>query len=319
MRLQSTVDSTPNPLLQPWDSPYGLPPFGQVNSAHFVPAFDLALVQHTNDIDAIVASTEPPTFDNTLAELDVSGRLLDRITLLFHNLTASETSPELQKVQLEMAPRLAQHESSVFVPAGLFARIDALHEKRHTLPLDAEQLRLLERVHLDFVRAGARLRDQERLRYGEIMSELATLFTRFSQNLLAEEASYTLELKTEADRAGLPGFVLQAAKAAAQQRGLGDGAYAITLSPSLAEPFLTFSSRRDLRETVWRARVGRGANAGAHDNRPVAAQIMALRQEQAALHGYKTYADYELVDPVSKEITGTLSARDIWDKMILGA
>jgi peptidyl-dipeptidase Dcp len=248
------------------------------------------------EIDAIAASTEAPTFANTIAELDISGRTLGHITLLFQNLTASETSPDLQSVQLQMAPRLAAHENAVFMHAGLFARIDALHEKRHALGLDAEQLRLLERVHLDFVRAGARLSGQERARYGEIMGELATLCTQFGQNLLAEESTYTLELKTEADRAGLPGFVLQAAQAAAQQRGLGDDAYAITLSPSLAEPFLTFSSRRDLRETLWLARVGRGANAGVHDNRPVAAKIMALRQEQAALHGFKTYADYELVD-----------------------
>nr|WP_295782406.1 M3 family metallopeptidase [Rhodoferax sp.] len=271
-----------------------------------MPAFEWALPQHLAEIDAIAASTEAPTFANTIAELDISGRALDHITLLFQNLTASETSPELQIVQLQMAPRLAAHENAVFMHAGLFARIDALHEKRHSLGLDAEQLRLLERVHLDFVRAGARLSGQERARYGEIMAELATLCTQFGQNLLAEESTYTLELRTEADRAGLPGFVLQAAKAAAQQRGLGDDAYALTLSPSLAEPFLTFSSRRDLRETLWRARVARGANAGAHDNRPVAAEIMVLRQEQAALHGYKTYADYELVDRMAGKTSAVL-------------
>lgn len=306
MRLQSTADSTVNPLLQPWGPPYGLPPFCQVDSAHFVPAFESALAQHLAEMEAIAAHPGTPSFENTIAELDTSGRLLDRITLLFHNLTASETSPALQKVQLEMAPKLAAHENTIFMHAGLFARIDALHEKRHTLNLNAEQLRVLERVHLDFVRAGARLTGQQRVRYGEIMGELATLCTQFGQNLLAEESTYTLELKTEADRAGLPGFVLQAAQAAAQQRGLGDGAYAITLSPSLAEPFLTFASRRDLRETLWRARVARGAHAGEHDNRPVAAKIMALRQEQAALHGYKTYADYELVDRMAGKTSAVL-------------
>ena len=306
MRHESSAASVPNPLLQPWGPPYGLPPFGQFNSAHFVPAFEWALPQHLAEIDAIAANTEEPTFTNTIAELDISGRALDHITLLFQNLTASETSPELQIVQMQLAPRLAAHENAVFMHAGLFARIKALHEKRHTSGLDAEQLRLLERVHLDFVRAGARLRDQERLRYGEIMGELATLCTQFGQNLLAEESAYTLELKTEADRAGLPDFVLQAAKAAAQQRGLGHDAYAITLSPSLAEPFLTFSSRRDLREALWRARAARGANAGAHDNRPVAAKIMALRQEQAALHGFKTYADYEMVDRMAGKTSAVL-------------
>ena len=306
MRLESSTDNSLNPLLQPWGPPYGLPPFGQVNSAHFMPAFDWALAQHLTEIEAIAAHPEAPSFENTLAELDTCGRLLDRITLLFHNLTASETSPALQKVQLEMAPKLAAHENTIFMHAGLFTRIDALHAKRQSLDLNPEQLRLLERVHLDFVRAGARLSGQQRARYGEIMGELATLCTQFGQNLLAEESTYTLELKTEADRAGLPAFVLQAAKAAAQQRGLGDHAYAITLSPSLAEPYLTFSTRRDLRETLWRARVARGANAGEHDNRPVAAQIMALRQEQAALHGYKTYADYELVDRMAGETNAVL-------------
>ena len=306
MRHESSASSVPNPLLQPWGPPYGLPPFGRFSSAHFVPAFDWALPQHLAEIDAIAANTEAPTFSNTIAELDISGRALDHITLLFQNLTASETSPELQIVQMQMAPRLAAHENAVFMHAGLFARIESLHQKRHTWGLDAEQLRLLERVHLDFVRAGARLRDQERVRYGEIMGELATLCTQFGQNLLAEESAYTLELKTEADRAGMPSFVLQAAKAAAQQRGLGHDAYAITLSPSLAEPFMTFSSRRDLRETLWRARAARGAHAGAHDNRPVAAEIMALRQEQAALHGFKTYADYELVDRMAGKTSAVL-------------
>ncbi len=306
MRLQSTADSTFNPLLQPWGPPYGLPPFGLVNSAHFVPAFESALAQHLAEVEAIATRPDTPSFENTIAELDTSGRLLDRITLLFHNLTASETSPALQKVQLEMAPKLAAHENTIFMHAGLFARIDALFEKRSTLNLNPEQLRVLERVHLDFVRAGARLTGQQRARYGEIMGELATLCTQFGQNLLAEESTYTLELKTEADRAGLPAFVLQAAKAAAQQRGLGDDAYALTLSPSLAEPFLTFSSRRDLRETLWRARVARGAHAGEHDNRPVAAKIMALRQEQATLHGYTTYADYELVDRMAGKTSAVL-------------
>ena len=285
-----------NPLLQVWDANFGLPPFSQILPVHFIPAFDQAFPQHLAEIDSIASLSELPSFNNTLAEFDRSGRLLERITLLFHNLTASETSDELRAVQLEMAPRMAAHENAIFMHAGLFARIDALHQQRAALGLAADQLRLLERVHLDFVRAGARLRDHERVRYGEIMTELASLCTRFSQNILAEEAAYTLPLNGEADLAGLPPFVRDAARSAAQQRGLGPDAYVITLSPSLAEPFLTFSDRRDLREALWRARTGRGAHAGDQDNRPVIAQIMALRQEQAALHGFKTYADYELVD-----------------------
>ena len=296
-----------NPLLQVWDANFGLPPFNQIHPAHFIPAFDQAFPQHLAEINSIASLDEPPSFNNTLAEFDSSGRLLERITLLFHNLTASETSDDLRAVQLEMAPRLAAHESTVFMHAELFARIDSLYQRRTELGLAADQLRLLERVHLDFVRAGARLRDHERVRYGEIMSGLASLCTRFSQNILAEEAAYTLPLNGEADLAGLPPFVRDAARSAAQQRGLGPDASVITLSPSLAEPFLTFSDRRDLREALWRARTGRGANAGAHDNRPVIAQIVALRQEQAALHGFNTYADYELVDRMAGQTASVLN------------
>ena len=295
-----------NPLLQVWDADFGLPPFSHILPGHFIPAFEQALPAHLAEINSIASNAEPPDFDNTLAEFDRSGRLLERITLLFHNLTASETSDDLRAVQLEMAPRLAAHENAIFMHAGLFARIDSLYQQRAGLGLAADQLRLLERVHLDFVRAGARLRDHERVRYGEIMTSLASLCTRFSQNILAEEAAFTLPLNGEADLAGLPKSVRDAARTAAQQRGLGPDASVITLSPSLSEPFLAFSDRRDLREALWRARKGRGANAGTHDNRPVIAQIMALRQEQAALHGFKTYADYELVDRMAGHAAAVL-------------
>ena len=287
---------TPNPLLADWCGPYGLPPFATVQPSHFLPAFDVALPAHLAEIDAIAHHLEPASFANTLQALDESGRLCSRIDLLFHNLTASETSPELQAVEREMAPRQAAHHNAIYMNAALFQRIDALHQQRGELPLDAEQLRLLARVHLDFVRAGAMLAPAARQRYGAVMQELASLCAQFGQNVLADEAGFALELHGEADLAGLPLSVRDAAQAAATQRGLPGERFVITLSPSLAEPFLAFSARRDLRETLWRARVARGAQAGARDNRPVAARIMALRQEQAALHGYASYADYELVD-----------------------
>ena len=288
--------TNPNPLLQDWTGPYGLPPFATLLPGHFLPAFDVALPAHLVEIDAIANNPAPVSFANTLQALDESGRLRIRIDLLFHNLTASETSPELQAVEREMAPRQAAHHNAIYMNAALFQRIDALYARRAELPLESEQLRLLERIHLDFVRAGARLAPETRQRYGTVMQEMASLCAQFGQNVLADEAGYGLELQGDADLAGLPPSVLAAARSAAAQRGLPPGSHVITLSPSLAEPFLTFSARRDLRETLWRARVARGAQAGEHDNRPVAARIMVLRQEQAALHGYASYADYELVD-----------------------
>ena len=295
-----------NPLLQDWTGRYGLPPFAQVRPGHFEPAFDVAMQAQLAEIDAIASNPAPPDFENTVAALDRCGRLFTRIELLFGNLTVSDTNPELQAVQREMAPRLAAHENAVYLHQGLFARIDALHARRDSLVLDEESLRLLERIHLDFVLAGAQLPQSDRARYSEITEELADLSTQFSQNLLADESGWLLQLESEADLAGLPESVRSAASGAAQQLSLPVGAHAITLSPSLAEPFLTFSARRDLREAVWRARVARGANEGKTDNRAIAARIIELRQDQAALHGHASFADYALADRMASDTAAVL-------------
>jgi peptidyl-dipeptidase Dcp len=291
-----TASTAANPLLKDWNTPYGLPPFNEIAPEHFIPAFDVALPAHLAEIDAIAAQAAAPTSANTVEAFDTSGRLYSRIVLLFENLTASETSPALQAVELQLAPRLAAHRNAIYMHAGLFERIDELHGRRSELDLDADQLRLLERVHLDFVRAGARLPPQARARHGEVVEQLAGLYAQFTQNVLADEAGFTLELQGEKELAGLPDFLRASTRAAAQERGFPEGSHVVTLSPSIAEPFLTFSTRRDLRETVWRERVARGAHPGPHDNRPLAARIIALRREQAKLHGYATYADYQLVD-----------------------
>ena len=303
-----------NPLLQDWTGPYGLPPFAQVRPGHFEPAFDVAMQAQLAEIDAIASNPAPPDFENTVAALDRCGRLFTRIELLFSNLTVSDTNPELQAVQREMAPRLAAHENAVYLHQGLFARIDALHARRDSLGLDEESLRLLERIHLDFVLAGAKLPQSNRARYSEITEELADLSTQFSQNLLADESGWLLQLEGEADLAGLPESVRSAASGAAQQLSLPAGAHAITLSPSLAEPFLTFSARRDLREAVWRARVARGANEGKTDNRAIAARIIELRQDQAALHGHASFADYALADRMASDTAAVLDLlRKAWE------
>ncbi|MET0202970.1 MAG: M3 family metallopeptidase [Casimicrobiaceae bacterium] len=286
---------TDNPLLQSWDAPDALPPFDRVRAAHFAPAFESAVVAHDTEIAAIADNAAAPTFDNTIAALDKCGRALSRIELLFWNLASSETSPELQAVEREMAPRLAAHQNAILLNSALFARIDALHRRRSDLGLSAEQAKLLDRVHLDFTLAGARLAPDAKARLGQIVERLAGLSTQFSQNVLADEAAYELVLRDERDLAGLPELVRHAAREAAVERGKPD-AWVITLSRSLIVPFLTFSDRRDLREKAFLAWTRRGENDGAHDNRPIARTILALRHEQATLHGHKTYADYALVD-----------------------
>ena len=292
----STTQTPDNPLLADWLTAHGLPPFDLVRPEHFEDAFEVAMAAQRAELDAIANNPEPPTFTNTLEALDQCGRFYIRIELLFSNLTYSETSPALQAVQRAMAPRLAAHENAIYMHAALFARVDGLYSQRRQLALAPQDLRLLERVHLDFVRAGAQLSGEARQRYGAVVQELAAQCTTFSQNVLADENSFLLELKTESDLAGLPPFMREATRSAAAQRSLGENSHAVTLSPSLTEPFLSFSARRDLREAVWRERSLRGAHQGATNNRPVAARIMALRQEQAQLLGYANYADYELVD-----------------------
>jgi peptidyl-dipeptidase Dcp len=288
-----------NPLLSSWSAPFGLPPFDALQPAHFAPALTEAMRQHRQELDAIAACTAAPDFDNTVAAVDRAGGLLYRIEAVLSNLTASHTSPALQAVQREMAAPLAAHDSAVKMHPGVFARLDGLFAERGGLGLDPEQLRLLERLHMDAVRAGARLGPAEQPRYAQIMQDLADLSTRFAQNVLADESGYQLVLHTEAALAGLPAFVRNAARQAAAERGLSDGQHVITLNRSLIEPFLTFSERRDLREQAWRAWTQRGEHEGPTDNRAVARRILQLRNAQARAHGHSCYADYALADSMA--------------------
>ena len=308
--------ATSNPLLQPWDTPFGLPPFESIRAEHFVPAFEAARAAHLAELDAIAAQRETPSFENTIAALDRSGRLYWRIEGVFHNLAASDTSPALQQAERELAPQLAAHQNAIYMHRGLFERIAALHARRDELGLTPEQRRLLERFHFDFVRAGALLTDQAQQRYAQVTERLAELTTRFGQNVLADEAAFRLELRSEAELAGLPEFVRAAARQAAADRGIAD-AHVITLSRSLIVPFLTFSERRDLREQAWRAWTRRGEHEGAHDNRPVAREILALRHEQARAHGYACYADYALADTMAgtRDAVGRLLDQ-VWTRAV---
>jgi peptidyl-dipeptidase Dcp len=295
MHTSASASAASNPLLAAWNTPYELPPFDTVRVEHFLPAFQAAFAAHNAQIEAIANDPAPPSFENTAAALDASGGVLERIELLFSNLCASHTSPELQAAQLQAAPLLAAHFSKISLNAKLFARLDAVHAQRAALGLDGEQLRLLERVHLDFVRAGAQLVGDKRERFAQIVQRLAELYAQFGQNVLADENSFKLVLKTEDDLAGLPDALRESAKQVSTAQGMPE-AWMINLSRSMWVPFLSHSKRRDLREQLHNAHIARGAHAGEHDNRPLIKEVLALRLEQAQLLGYKTFADYALVD-----------------------
>jgi peptidyl-dipeptidase Dcp len=288
-----------NPLLAPWDTPYGLPPFGRVAPEHFRPAFDAALAADAAEVEAIAGNHAEPSFENTIDALELSGQALRKVSSVFFNLTGADTSDALEAIARDMAPLLARHRNRTFLNETLFRRIEALFGRRDRLGLTPEQLRVLERYHLIFRRRGAGLGPGEKARYAEIGERLASLGTSFGQNVLADEKAYALLLEGEADLAGLPDFLREAAAQAAFERGL-PGKHVITLSRSLIEPFLQFSERRDLRETAFHAWAARGESGGATDNRAIISEMVALRAEQAQLLGYASFAQFRLDDSMAK-------------------
>ena len=291
------MDAATNPLLIDSAAALPLPAFHRIRADHFMPALQCAMQLHRDEVNALVAQPEAADFANTVAAFDRAGALLARIESVFHNLAASATSPALQAVQRALAAPLAAHWSAVQQDSRLLARIDAVAAGTGASALSPEQQRLLARIQLDLVRAGARLAPAQRAEFAAIGAVLAELTTRFGQNVLHDEACFTLPLPDEAALAGLPDFLRVAATQAGAERGLG--LPVITLSRSLIVPFLSFSARRDLREAAWRAWVGRGEHPGEFDNRPVARQILALRQRQAVLMGNANYADFRLADSMA--------------------
>jgi peptidyl-dipeptidase Dcp len=289
----------PNPFFTDWTAPYGLPPFALIRPEHFPPAFDRGMAEHEAEIAAIAGSAEPPSFANTIAALERAGRLLERVSRVFFNLEASDANDALESIARDYAPKLATHRTRVALDPALFARIADLHARRASLGLAADALRLLERHHLRLTRAGALLGPEEKARMAAINERLASLHTLFGQNVLHDEREWQLVLDA-GDLDGLPDFVRAAAARAAAERGLA-GRWVVTLARSSAEPFLTFSARRDLRRTLWQAWTMRGAHPGANDNRPLIREIMALRAEQARLLGYRDFAHYRLDDSMARD------------------
>jgi peptidyl-dipeptidase Dcp len=289
---------TENPFFEIWSTPFGLPPFDRIRAEHFPPAFDRAMAEHNAEIAAITGSAAPPTFANTIEALERSGRLLDRVSRVFFNLDSSNTNDELEAIARDHAPKLAQHQMQIALNERLFERISELYARRETLGLAVDQLRLLERHHLRLVRSGALLRSEQKSRMAAIAERLAVLHTLFGQNVLHDERDWQLTLD-EVDLDGLPDFARAAAAQAAKDRGLG-WRWVVTLAGSSAEPFLTFSSRRDLRRSLWEAWTARGTHRGANDNAPLIREIVALRAEQGRLLGYANFAAYRLDDSMAK-------------------
>ncbi|MEH6653772.1 M3 family metallopeptidase [Loktanella salsilacus] len=294
-----------NPLLTPWDTPHALPPFDAIKDADFAPAVEAALSEARGNIAAIADNPDAPTFDNTVAALELAEATLGRVLGVFYGVAGADSNPAREALQRDFSPLLSAFGSEVTANAALFARIEDLWTRRDDLDLSDEQARVLMLSRRSFVRQGAQLTGAAADRLRDVKSRLAVLGTQFTQNLLADERDWFMPLAEE-DLVGLPDFVIDAARAAG---AAGDhGGPVVTLSRSLIVPFLQFSPRRDLRKRAYAAWTARGMNGGATDNRALAAETLALRGERAQLLGYDSFADYKL----ETEMAGTPGAvRDL--------
>jgi peptidyl-dipeptidase Dcp len=294
----AAVAAAENPLLKTWRTPFETPPFTEIEPRHFLPAFERAFADHTAEIAAIVNNPAAPDFANTITALERSGKLLSKVSAVFYDLVSAHSNPALLEIDKEVSLRMARHWNPIMMNAVLFGRIAALRDNRAALSLTPEETRLLERTYTRFHRSGAGLDETAKQRMAYINERLAHLGTAFSHHLLGDEQDWFMELG-EADRDGLPDSFVAAAKAAANERGMA-GRAVMTLSRSFVEPFLKSSTRRDLREKVFKAFVARGDNGNANDNNDTIVEILQVREESAKLLGYPTFAAYRLEDSMAK-------------------
>ncbi len=302
-----------NPLLQPWTGLHGgLPPFGKVRLKHFEPALDQAMADVLTALGRIGRRRKPATFDNTIVEMERAMLPLGRVEAVYGVWSGSKQTPGFQKLQRKMAPKMAAFADKITQNAALFRRVEAVYEGHKKAGLTPEQNRLIWKVYRDFVRAGAKLDEKAKKRLSAINQELAGLFTRFAQNVLADETDQFLVLKTKRDLAGVPTSLRDAAAAEAVARKM-PGKWVIRNTRSSVDPFLTYSERRDLRELAWRMFVDRGDRGGKTDNNKVITRILALRAERAKLLGYATHAHWRLENTMAKKPAAVLALLEsVW-------
>ncbi len=302
----------PNPFFEQWTTPYGIPPFEQIKSYHYKPAFERAMSLHNEEIEAIVSQSDKPTFDNTIAAMDRSGRILSDVSNVFGMICAAETNDELQQLEGEIMPQLSAHSDAILMNDKLFERVKAVYDTRQSCDLDADQIRLTEKIYDDFVRSGALLNAQDKERLKQINEELSALSVRFSSNILAENNNFVM-YQTGLQVADLPTSVRDAARAKAKELGEPDK-YAFTLHKPSLIPFLTLSPDRTAREELYRAYLNRGNNNDEYDNKAIINDMVRLRTEKANLLGYKSYAHYVVSDQMASDPKQVYELLDqIWE------
>lgn len=309
----SAQTNSENPLLKKWTGPYGgVPAFNEYKLFDIKPAVEAAIQEKLTEIEAIANNPKPPTFTNTIAALEVSGKAFTRIYAIFGIYSSNISSPEFEPIETEMSPKMSSLNDKMYQNKKLFSRIEKLYNSPEKKKLNSEQQRLVWLYYTNFVREGAQLNEKDKEKVSEINQQLAGLFTKFSQNLLAEEHNQYVALNTDADFDGLPQEVKNAAVAEAKERKL-DVMGCIANTRSSIEPFLTFSNRRDLREKAWTIFVKRGDNANANDNNATLVEILKLRTQKAKLLGFPSFAHWSLSNTMAKTPEKTLELMEsVW-------
>jgi peptidyl-dipeptidase Dcp len=307
--IAHAADAPPaNPLLAESTLPLHYPRFDQIHDADFQPALEQAMADHRKEIEAIAASTDKPTFDNTIVAMERAGRPLSRVQTIFYNLTSANTNPQLQDVQRKMAPAFAAHQDEILLDPRLYARVDGLYKQRDSLGLDAESARLLWRYHQDFVRAGAPLPEASKAKLRALNAELATLQTTFAQNTLKERSASSVVFDTRAELAGLSDAEIKTAGDAAAKAGK-PGKFVVELVNTTGQPVLAELTSHASRLKVMAASLARGSRGGEFDNRAIVASLARKRAERAALLGYPNHAAFQLAEQ-------TVGSVDVMNRML---
>ena len=288
-----------NPFLQDWNTPYGVPPFDKIKAEHYLPAFEAGIKQQVKEIKAITDNKQAATFENTILALENSGAILNKVSGVFFNLTECCNSPEMEAIAEKAYPMLSQHSDNISLNAKLFARVKAVYDKRNSLNLTPEQLRLLEVTYKDFVRGGANIPAEKQARFREINEQLSVLTLKFGNNVLKATNDYKLVVDDVKDLAGLPQSQIDAAREAANADPATKGKYVFTVHVPSMEPFLMNCRNRELRKELWTAYAMR-CTSGEYDNSEIINQIANLRLERAQMFGYSSHAAYVLDDCMAK-------------------
>ena len=309
--LSACQQKETNPLLADWNAPFGVPPFEQIKVEHYMPAIEEGMRQQKAEIDAIVNNTAAPDFENTILAYDNSGKLLSRIMPVFSGINGANTTPDMQKIERELSPKMTAHYDDIRLNEGLFNRVKAVYEQREQLGLDALQLRLVEEMYKGFVRSGANLDPAKKEELRRLNTEIANLQTTFGQNMLAETAAYQLIIDKEADLAGLPETVIATAAGRATKAGM-EGKWLFGLDNPSVMPFLQYADNRDFRRQIQQAYLNRANNGNANDSKEIVRQLVTLRLQKAQLMGYPDFAAMVLEDRMSKN---SANVYDLLDKL----